>query len=164
MTYCVGAMIDAGLVFASDSRTNAGVDNVSTFRKMKLYEHSGERVIVIVNSGNLAVTDLGRIASHYYIKHSTIQAFNHMLAPHLSDPDAVHVLCSSAEFDQLKVRPEELPEIDNLKKHPFLQVKTSTDDTAGATFTTAPGVVLLTVSSFATWRWSAVLTYHTVSA
>lgn len=56
MTYCVGAMIDAGLVFASDSRTNAGVDNVSSFRKMKIFEHSGERVIVIVNSGNLAVT------------------------------------------------------------------------------------------------------------
>lgn len=56
MTYCVGAMIDAGLVFASDSRTNAGVDNVSSFRKMKVFEHPGERVIVIVNSGNLAVT------------------------------------------------------------------------------------------------------------
>ncbi len=56
MTYCVGAMIDAGLVFASDSRTNAGVDNVSSFRKMKIFEHPGERVIVIVNSGNLAVT------------------------------------------------------------------------------------------------------------
>ena len=56
MTYCVGAMIDAGLVFASDSRTNAGVDNVSSFRKMKVFEHPGERVLVIVNSGNLAVT------------------------------------------------------------------------------------------------------------
>lgn len=56
MTYCVGTMIDAGLVFASDSRTNAGVDNVSTFRKMKVFEHPGDRVIVIVNSGNLAVT------------------------------------------------------------------------------------------------------------
>ena len=56
MTYCVGAMIDAGLVFASDSRTNAGVDNVSSFRKMRIFEHPGERVIVIVNSGNLAVT------------------------------------------------------------------------------------------------------------
>lgn len=56
MTYCVGAMIDAGLVFASDSRTNAGVDNVSSFRKMKVFEQPGDRVIVIVNSGNLAVT------------------------------------------------------------------------------------------------------------
>lgn len=56
MTYCVGVMIDAGLVLASDSRTNAGVDNISTFRKMKVYEQPGNRVITMVNSGNLAVT------------------------------------------------------------------------------------------------------------
>lgn len=56
MTYCVAAMFDAGIVMASDSRTNAGVDNVATFRKMKIYETPGERVIGIVNSGNLAVT------------------------------------------------------------------------------------------------------------
>lgn len=56
MTYCVAAMIDAGIVFASDSRTNAGVDNMSTFRKMTTFENPGERALVIVNSGNLAVT------------------------------------------------------------------------------------------------------------
>ena len=56
MSYCVATMIDAGIVFASDSRTNAGVDNISTFRKMKTFERLGERVLVIVNSGNLAVT------------------------------------------------------------------------------------------------------------
>jgi replicative superfamily II helicase len=50
------------------------------------------------------VTNLGRIASHYYIKHGTIDAFNTMLSPHLSEIDALHVLCSSAEFDQLKVK------------------------------------------------------------
>ena len=56
MSYCVATMIDAGIVFASDSRTNAGVDNISTFRKMKTFERTGDRVLVIVNSGNLAVT------------------------------------------------------------------------------------------------------------
>lgn len=56
MTYCVATMIDAGMVFASDSRTNAGVDNISTFRKMKVFETPGDRVLVMVNSGNLAVT------------------------------------------------------------------------------------------------------------
>ncbi|MCF8149222.1 MAG: proteasome-type protease [Sulfuritalea sp.] len=56
MTYCVGAMIDAGLVFASDSRTNAGIDNVSTYRKMKVFENAGDRVIVVLSSGNLAIT------------------------------------------------------------------------------------------------------------
>ncbi|MDD4978603.1 MAG: peptidase [Gallionella sp.] len=56
MTYCVATMIDAGILFASDSRTNAGIDNVSTFRKMRTFERTGERSLVIVNSGNLAVT------------------------------------------------------------------------------------------------------------
>lgn len=56
MTYCVATMIDAGIVFASDSRTNAGVDNISTFRKMKTFERPGDRALVIVNSGNLAIT------------------------------------------------------------------------------------------------------------
>jgi len=56
MTYCVATMIDAGLVFASDSRTNAGVDNISTFRKMKIFEQPGERTIIMVCSGNLAIT------------------------------------------------------------------------------------------------------------
>jgi activating signal cointegrator complex subunit 3 len=81
-------------------------------------------------SGNLGVTDLGRIASHYYIKHTTIESFNRMLAPHLSDNDAVHVLCSSTEFDSLKVRPEEMTEIDKLQKSAFMRVKVASDDVA----------------------------------
>lgn len=56
MTYCVAININAGIVFASDSRTNAGVDNVSTFRKMRIFENPGERALAFVNSGNLAVT------------------------------------------------------------------------------------------------------------
>lgn len=56
MTYCVATMINAGILFASDSRTNAGIDNVSTFRKMNTWQRSGERTLVIINSGNLAIT------------------------------------------------------------------------------------------------------------
>lgn len=56
MTYCVATMINAGIVFASDSRTNAGIDNISTFRKMRTFECVGERTLVLVNSGNLAIT------------------------------------------------------------------------------------------------------------
>lgn len=56
MTYCVGLHIDRGLVFASDTRTNAGVDNVAVFRKMHVWERHGDRVIVILTAGNLAVT------------------------------------------------------------------------------------------------------------
>lgn len=56
MTYCVGVQVNEGLVFLSDSRTNAGVDHVSTFRKMSFFEVPGERVIVILTAGNLATS------------------------------------------------------------------------------------------------------------
>jgi putative proteasome-type protease len=56
MTYCVAMALQDGVLFASDSRTNAGVDHVSTFSKMTVFEASGERVIVLLNSGNLATT------------------------------------------------------------------------------------------------------------
>lgn len=54
MTYCVAMRLDEGLVFLADSRTNAGIDHVSTFRKMTVYERTGERVITLMTSGNLA--------------------------------------------------------------------------------------------------------------
>ena len=56
MTYCVGLKIDKGLVFMSDTRTNAGLDNISTFRKMHIWECTGERTIVLMAAGNLATT------------------------------------------------------------------------------------------------------------
>jgi putative proteasome-type protease len=56
MTYCVGLLLDEGLVFASDTRTNAGVDSIATYRKMRIFEESRERVLVFLSSGNLAVT------------------------------------------------------------------------------------------------------------
>lgn len=56
MTYCVGLRLDSGILFASDSRTNAGVDHIATFGKMKLFEHANERLIVVLTAGNLSVT------------------------------------------------------------------------------------------------------------
>ena len=56
MTYCVAMRLDAGLLFASDSRTNAGVDQIATFRKMSVFEIPGERLIVLLSAGNLATT------------------------------------------------------------------------------------------------------------
>ena len=56
MTYCVGIMLDNGLIFASDSRTHAGVDNFARFCKMTVFERLGDRVIVLLSSGNLAGT------------------------------------------------------------------------------------------------------------
>lgn len=56
MTYCVGVVLESGLVLASDSRTNAGVDQIANVRKMTLFESPGNRVIAMLSSGNLAVT------------------------------------------------------------------------------------------------------------
>ena len=56
MTYCVAMSVSDGLVFLSDTRTNAGVDHVSTFRKMAVFEQPGERVLVLMTAGNLALT------------------------------------------------------------------------------------------------------------
>jgi putative proteasome-type protease len=56
MTYCVALKIDRGLVFMSDTRTNAGMDSISTFRKMHIWEEPGERVMVLMSAGNLATT------------------------------------------------------------------------------------------------------------
>jgi len=55
MTYCVGVLLDTGMVFLSDSRTNAGVDQVNTFRKTSVFEKAGERVLVLQVAGNLSV-------------------------------------------------------------------------------------------------------------
>lgn len=56
MTYCVGMVLDKGLVLMSDTRTNSGVDNVSIFRKMFRWEVPGERIIALMTAGNLATT------------------------------------------------------------------------------------------------------------
>jgi putative proteasome-type protease len=56
MTYCVAMRLDAGLVFLSDSRTNAGVDQVGTFRKMTIFENPGDRMMVLMTAGNLSIS------------------------------------------------------------------------------------------------------------
>jgi putative proteasome-type protease len=56
MTYCIGILLKEGIVLASDSRTNAGVDNFAKFCKMTVFERPGDRVIVLLSSGNLAGT------------------------------------------------------------------------------------------------------------
>jgi len=56
VTYCVGMLLSSGLVMLSDSRTNAGVDHINTFRKMRVFERPGDRVLVLMSAGNLAIT------------------------------------------------------------------------------------------------------------
>ncbi len=56
MTYCVGLLVDTGLVMLSDSRTHAGVDQINTFRKMATFQHVHDRVLVLMSAGNLGIT------------------------------------------------------------------------------------------------------------
>ena len=56
MTYCIGIRLNAGMVFLSDSRTNAGIDQISTFRKMMVYEQAGDRFMCLLSAGNLSVS------------------------------------------------------------------------------------------------------------
>lgn len=56
MTYCVAMRLNAGLVFLADTRTNAGVDHVGTFRKMNVFENPGERMMVLMTAGNLSIS------------------------------------------------------------------------------------------------------------
>ena len=56
MTYCVGMVLDQGMVLMSDTRTNSGVDNISVFRKMFHWSKPGDRIIALMTAGNLATT------------------------------------------------------------------------------------------------------------
>lgn len=56
MTYCVGLLLDAGIVLLSDTRTNAGLDNISTYRKMFTFVNPGDRVIAVLTAGSLSTT------------------------------------------------------------------------------------------------------------
>ncbi len=56
MTYCVGMRLNSGLVFLSDSRTNAGVDHIGSFRKMTLFENPSDRIMVLLTAGNLSIS------------------------------------------------------------------------------------------------------------
>ncbi len=56
MTYCVGLLLESGIFMLSDTRTNAGLDNIATFRKMFVFEQPGDRVVTILTAGSLSVT------------------------------------------------------------------------------------------------------------
>ena len=96
MTYCIAMQLDTGLVFLSDSRTNAGVDQISTFRKTTVYEIPGERVLVLQTSGNLAIS----------------QAVNNILRRHIAAGDTGrHLMNCSSVFDAAQIVGDALREV-----------------------------------------------------
>lgn len=96
MTYCVGMLVDTGLVLLSDSRTNAGVDQINTFRKMTTFQRLNERILVLLSAGNLAVT----------------QAVVHLLAEQPDGPDQPARIYRAANmYDAARVVGDALREI-----------------------------------------------------
>lgn len=82
MTYCLAMALDQGLVLASDSRTNAGVDHISTYRKMRTWHRPDERVLVLLSAGNLGITQ------------AVISKLDHMVRA--QDPDKSLMIVESA--------------------------------------------------------------------
>ena len=96
MTYCVGMLVDTGLVLLSDSRTNAGVDQINTFRKMSTFQRPGDRVLVLLSAGNLAIT----------------QAVIHVLHESTGEPDRPSGIYGAINmFDAARVIGDALREI-----------------------------------------------------
>jgi len=95
MTYCVAMLLDTGLVFLSDSRTSAGVDQISTFRKTMVFQKPGERVLVLQSAGNLAVT----------------QAVTSLLQEQMASADAASLLTCANMFEAARLVGEALREV-----------------------------------------------------
>jgi activating signal cointegrator complex subunit 3 len=84
------------------------------------------------SSGNLYSTDVGRIASHYYLHHDSIEVYNGLLKSRMSDEEILNCLANSKEFQQIKVREEELQEMEKLaKKYAPIKIKHPLDSTLG---------------------------------
>lgn len=83
MTYCCAVKLNAGLVFAADSRTNAGVDNIGRFSKLHVLEQPGDRVIAMLSAGNLSITQGAVEHLHRAVRRG--DADNWQAAPSMSD-------------------------------------------------------------------------------
>ncbi len=94
MTYCVAMRLNSGLVFLSDSRTNAGVDHVGTFRKMSVFENPGDRVMVLMTAGNLSIS----------------QSVRQTIAEHLS-PDGTSIWTASSMYEAAQIVGEAIREV-----------------------------------------------------
>jgi len=104
MTYCVAMSLDEGMIFASDSRTNAGVDQIARFSKMHIVGNDGERVIVTLSSGNLSITQ---------------NALNLLEQRARAGDDPLHLLNARSMFDVARLYGDALREAKS-RDGPFL--------------------------------------------
>jgi putative proteasome-type protease len=106
MTYCVGITLQDGLIFASDSRTNAGVDNIASFCKMRMFERPGERALVTLTSGNLAIS----------------QGTVNLLQQQARDPNRLNLWNCQSMYDAANLLGDALRET-QLRDGPYLSAK-----------------------------------------
>ncbi len=95
MTYCVALKLNSGMVFASDSRTNAGIDQISSFKKMRHFFNANDRAIVVLSSGNLSIT----------------QTTINLVEQHSRHPERRNILNADSMFDVAQLLGECLREV-----------------------------------------------------
>ncbi|KAL9657052.1 hypothetical protein ABK040_002678 [Willaertia magna] len=83
--------------------------------------HETKMIVFDEKSGVVSATDLGRIASHYYIHHETIKLYNEKLTPHISEPEVLQIVASAREFKNIKVRDDEISELSVLMEEAPVQ-------------------------------------------
>ncbi len=103
MTYCVGVKLDEGLIFASDSRTHAGVDNCAMFCKMTVFERAADRVVVLLSSGGLAAT------------HAVINMLRKR-----ANPEPPHLWLATSMFDVANLVADSMRDLER-RDGPFLE-------------------------------------------
>ena len=108
MTYCLSLLCEDGLVFLSDSRSNAGMDNIATHRKMHIFEQAGERVICLQSSGNLSLT------------HSVLALIEEDIVAAKLQPDLAHLLNQKTLFETARYVGAKIREIADTER-PYLE-------------------------------------------
>ena len=104
MTYCLSMMCNDGLVFVSDTRSNAGMDNIATHRKMHIYEQSNDRVICLQASGNLSLTQ------------STLALIEEDLLSSKISPDHPSILNQKTMFETARYVGEKIREVEAIDR------------------------------------------------
>jgi putative proteasome-type protease len=104
MTYCLSLLCREGLVFLSDSRTSAGVDNINVRPKMRIYMREGERLICVMTSGNLSLTQ------------SVVALIEEDLTRGKDEPDRPHLLNRSTMFETARYVGSKVREVDKMDR------------------------------------------------
>lgn len=104
MTYCLSLLCDEGIVFLSDSRSNAGMDNIAVHRKMHVYENIGERVLCLMSSGNLSLT------------HTVLALIEEDTLLGKTNSDHAHIMNQKTLFETARYVGEKIREVEKMDR------------------------------------------------